>query len=429
MAYPKLTPIVATGATEPRYLGDRFADFVNVRDYGAKGDGISDDTAAFQSAVATGFDVFVPKGTYYIASSVSGSFYASHDAIFNNVAPSIVPLYKTQCPKNISFYISKDGSDIIKNARTKGLSSDEAFLTFDEAFRFFKTYYEVVDPTTTCNFNFGAGDFGDIYISNTPPGCTFRIFGADADHSTIFHEINLSSAGVVYIGNLAFSCIEMRQVTLWGVLNLGVIYDERHTKYCVATGGPGTDFILFGTATLTFLESVSYSVAPFYCSCELRDGATISGASNVTSPYKYKATDNEVVNCATSVYVQMTWSNNYFVASDSCSIQSLIAKDLLHNKGTGGAIVATGNNYAIFANGLAICYGIQMFSNSTTANVTLPISYSSNTAYLVILSPRSTVAFKGPSNSEKTASSFTIACSTTTSAGVDWLTIGYTNGL
>lgn len=45
--------------------------FVNVRDYLAKGDGSTDDTAAFQSALdaldTTGGTVFVPKGTYLVS--------------------------------------------------------------------------------------------------------------------------------------------------------------------------------------------------------------------------------------------------------------------------------------------------------------------------------------------------------------------------
>jgi hypothetical protein len=44
---------------------------VNVRDYGAKGDGTTDDTAAFVAALtaATGAALYVPRGTYIIASA------------------------------------------------------------------------------------------------------------------------------------------------------------------------------------------------------------------------------------------------------------------------------------------------------------------------------------------------------------------------
>lgn len=60
----KLTNVTATGSTTARSLANRFADVVNVKDFGAKGDGVADDTAAFNSAIATGEPVYVPKGTY-----------------------------------------------------------------------------------------------------------------------------------------------------------------------------------------------------------------------------------------------------------------------------------------------------------------------------------------------------------------------------
>lgn len=68
-------PVIAEGSDVPRMLKDRFADVVNVKDFGAKGDGVTDDTeaiqAAFKSIQTTGGTVLFPaKGTYCISDEV-----------------------------------------------------------------------------------------------------------------------------------------------------------------------------------------------------------------------------------------------------------------------------------------------------------------------------------------------------------------------
>jgi len=45
----------------------KLRETVSVKDFGAVGDGVTDDTAAFNAAIATGKRVFVPAGTYSVA--------------------------------------------------------------------------------------------------------------------------------------------------------------------------------------------------------------------------------------------------------------------------------------------------------------------------------------------------------------------------
>lgn len=47
-----------------RNVGDKLKDYVNVKDFGAKGDKTNDDTLAISNAIATGKSVFFPKGDY-----------------------------------------------------------------------------------------------------------------------------------------------------------------------------------------------------------------------------------------------------------------------------------------------------------------------------------------------------------------------------
>lgn len=65
--------VIASGSTTPRTLEGRFSDVVNVKDFGAVGDGIADDTDAIQAAINAsgnaithGSKVHLPAGTYLI---------------------------------------------------------------------------------------------------------------------------------------------------------------------------------------------------------------------------------------------------------------------------------------------------------------------------------------------------------------------------
>lgn len=67
----KLMSVTATGSTQSRKITDRFADVVNVKDFGAVGDGSTDDTAAFTSALAASRSILVPAGTYRLTSTIT----------------------------------------------------------------------------------------------------------------------------------------------------------------------------------------------------------------------------------------------------------------------------------------------------------------------------------------------------------------------
>jgi hypothetical protein len=68
--------VTATGSTTARTLANRFADVVNVKDFGAVGDGVADDTTAIQAGInylesLNGGILYFPQGTYRITSTLT----------------------------------------------------------------------------------------------------------------------------------------------------------------------------------------------------------------------------------------------------------------------------------------------------------------------------------------------------------------------
>lgn len=66
---------VIGAGTVPRSLGERFSDVINVKDFGAKGDGATDDTAALAAATAGSNSVYLPAGTYAVDSAAVEKLY------------------------------------------------------------------------------------------------------------------------------------------------------------------------------------------------------------------------------------------------------------------------------------------------------------------------------------------------------------------
>lgn len=91
--------------------------YANVRYYGAAGDGVTDDSAAFQEAIDSGRPVFVPAGTYVVREAVktSGDF-----EILGGVEAEVIPVYVGGVAQRI-FYITDCDDVRIRNLKIGGV--------------------------------------------------------------------------------------------------------------------------------------------------------------------------------------------------------------------------------------------------------------------------------------------------------------------
>lgn len=85
--------VIATGGTTARALADRFADGITIKDFGAKGDGTTNDTAAFTALEnrITGRDVDLEGLTYVVTSRPTANNYFNGYFKINGV--TVQPVY------------------------------------------------------------------------------------------------------------------------------------------------------------------------------------------------------------------------------------------------------------------------------------------------------------------------------------------------
>lgn len=102
----------------PRLVEDRLRDVVSVKDFGATGDGTTDDRSAFQAALNTGKSVYIPQGTYAIGSAISLT--ADGQCLYGDGNLSVIKTTATTARIDIN---NKDGT-AIKNLKIDAFAAN-----------------------------------------------------------------------------------------------------------------------------------------------------------------------------------------------------------------------------------------------------------------------------------------------------------------
>jgi len=107
------------GGSSSRTLEARLSDLLSIKDFGAVGDGVADDTPAFQSALASGRDIYFPDGTYRVVLTAGANFTPSANTalIADDPHQAVLAFESATSSYKSIFNVTNDGFSI------KGLGS------------------------------------------------------------------------------------------------------------------------------------------------------------------------------------------------------------------------------------------------------------------------------------------------------------------
>jgi len=185
---------LATGSTTARTLANRFADVVNVKDFGAVGDGVADDTAAIQAAInSLSGTIYFPDGVYVTSSTINlnnlaqqiiGSSRTSAIITASHMNGPVLTITAPRCTVNNIRIDSLSGS-IRRAASPVGKTTPDA------------TVAGVSNNHGIMVLNTGVSQLTHIQIKNVDvsaqPGC--GIYRGGVGSETIIESVSITSCG------------------------------------------------------------------------------------------------------------------------------------------------------------------------------------------------------------------------------------------
>jgi hypothetical protein len=194
-------PITATGSTTPRFVADRFADALNVKDFGAVGDG----KIVLGGSISSGSSTLTVSGGSFVAGDIGKQIVvegagSNKNSLFTTIG-SVTSATQVGLSASASSTVSNrrvvygtDDSDAIRAARDAGLSQGRS-VSFPTA-----TYLLMKTSNGNTHTQFqnpsNSGAFIDYVNSTTSVSKTFALFGNGSTLlSPVYPATNASQVG------------------------------------------------------------------------------------------------------------------------------------------------------------------------------------------------------------------------------------------
>lgn len=218
----QVNTVIAAGSTEPRTLSDRFADPTNIKDFGASGDGVTNDAAALVAALATGKQVYVPKGSYFSLDAAQAKVFVEN---LGRVAPEEATIFNLPGEEiSISTFVDVYNPDAIKirvvgqNVASVGVT---AVASAGGASKNLSITYTLSNAA-----NVSVGDYILVTSSvgtgnhRVVEGC-FKVTAKSGNDVTVKHTMNAAWPSAAFTFTSA-TCYPIKTVLRWPINSAGL---------------------------------------------------------------------------------------------------------------------------------------------------------------------------------------------------------------